>query len=232
MPTCDPAALRRVEVDPPAGGERLVELRDLIALRQIGIEIVLAGEDAGRGAPCSRARGRRAAPAGRLRRWAPAARPAGRGRPGRCSCWAARRTSCGSRRTSSCACFSWHVDLEADHRLPRHQRDLRVSGIERRSDAAAAASMPLVLEVRRDELAADRQAFAAADREGHRREPGEVDRRRRRCRSGTSRPGPRSSRRRLNAGVGVVGVKSRSTPEANTWRKSSAISARTCCAFS
>ena len=34
-----------------------------------------------------------------------------------------------------------------------------------------------------------------------------------------------------NAGVGVVGVSSRSTPPAKTRRKSSAISARTRCAF-
>jgi hypothetical protein len=34
-----------------------------------------------------------------------------------------------------------------------------------------------------------------------------------------------------NAGVGVVGVKSTSTPELNTARKSSAMRARTSCAF-
>ena len=36
---------RRADLDAPVGRERLVELRDLISLRQIGIEIVLARED-------------------------------------------------------------------------------------------------------------------------------------------------------------------------------------------
>ena len=40
----------------------------------------------------------------RLRRWPPAASRAGRGRPGRCACSAARRRSARSRRTSSSAC--------------------------------------------------------------------------------------------------------------------------------
>jgi hypothetical protein len=41
------APLRRVEADAATGGERPVELRDLVPLGQIGIEIVLPGEDAG-----------------------------------------------------------------------------------------------------------------------------------------------------------------------------------------
>ncbi len=48
-----PAAIGGLEADTAPGGERLIELRDLVTLRQIGIEIVLAGEDAGlmHGAP-------------------------------------------------------------------------------------------------------------------------------------------------------------------------------------
>jgi hypothetical protein len=35
-----------VDLQPPIGGEWLLELADLVALRQVGIEVVLAGEDA------------------------------------------------------------------------------------------------------------------------------------------------------------------------------------------
>ncbi len=48
----DPAVRRQVR-QRPGGRERLLELRDLVALRQVGVEIVLAREDAARmhGAP-------------------------------------------------------------------------------------------------------------------------------------------------------------------------------------
>jgi hypothetical protein len=38
----------RLVLEEPVGRERLVVLRDLVALRQVGIEVVLAGEDGGR----------------------------------------------------------------------------------------------------------------------------------------------------------------------------------------
>ena len=39
------AAVGRGHVDPAVFGDGLVELRDLVALGQVGIEVVLAGED-------------------------------------------------------------------------------------------------------------------------------------------------------------------------------------------
>ena len=93
--------------EPAAEAQGLVVLGDLVALRQVGIEVVLAVEDRARRELGRRARARssgRSAPRGRSR---PAGCPAGPGRPGRCACSAARRTRARSRRTSSCAVASW-----------------------------------------------------------------------------------------------------------------------------
>ncbi len=110
-PTCD--QLRRVLLEvhavdahvaePPAEAQRFVELADLVALGQVGVEVVLAVEDRARRELGAERRGRSSGRSGSPRRSSPAACPAGRGRPGRCACWAARRSSAGRRRTSSCA---------------------------------------------------------------------------------------------------------------------------------
>ena len=55
----------------------------------------------------SRAPGRSSARSAPRARWPPAGSRAGRGRPGRCACWAARRRTARSRRTSSWPVASW-----------------------------------------------------------------------------------------------------------------------------
>ena len=75
-----------------AAAQRLVVLGDLVALGQVGIEVVLAVEDRARRELAARAPGRSSGRSGSPARWPPAARRAGRGRPGRCACSAARRS--------------------------------------------------------------------------------------------------------------------------------------------
>ena len=86
---------------PAAAAQRLVVLGDLVALRQVRIEVVLAVEDRPRRELASRAPGRSSARSAPPWRWPPAGCRAGRGRPGRCACSAARRRTARSRRTSS-----------------------------------------------------------------------------------------------------------------------------------
>ncbi len=81
--------------------DRLVVLADLVALRQVGIEVVLAGELGAVGRPRTRAPRRSSARSGSPARSSSAASPGGRGRPGRCGRWARRRRRARSRRTSS-----------------------------------------------------------------------------------------------------------------------------------
>ena len=89
-----------LDVEVPALAERLVELADLVALGQVRIEVVLAREAARRrgceheSASAVRTARRTASPLSTGQR----AR-AGRGRPGRPGCWAARRTWSSTRRT-------------------------------------------------------------------------------------------------------------------------------------
>ena len=87
----------------PAGGKRDVVLADLVALRQVGIEVVLAVEDRPRRDLAAERQRDHQPEVHRLARSSPAACPGGRGRPGRCACSARRRTTARSRRTSSCA---------------------------------------------------------------------------------------------------------------------------------
>ena len=82
---------------------RLVVLADLVALRQVGIEVVLAGELGALRRPRTRARRRSSARSGSPPRSSSAASPGARGRPGRCGRWARRRRRASSRRTS----WSW-----------------------------------------------------------------------------------------------------------------------------
>ena len=85
----------------PVRAERLVVLADLVALRQVGIEVVLPVED---GAVGDRAVEREAELDALLDRPAvrqPAALQGTRGTPGRRSCSARRRSRCGNGRTSS-----------------------------------------------------------------------------------------------------------------------------------
>ena len=94
---------RRTSPRLPARAERDVVLGDLVALGQVGIEVVLAVED----------RARRDLAAERHAHHQPVVdglgvdhrqrARAGRGRPGRCACSAPRRSSARSRRTSSSA---------------------------------------------------------------------------------------------------------------------------------
>ena len=86
---------------PAAPAQRLVVLGDLVALGQVGIEVVLAVEDRARRRARSRAPGRSSGRSARRARSPPAGFPAGPGRPGRCACSAARRRTARSRRTSS-----------------------------------------------------------------------------------------------------------------------------------
>src|SRR6185436_20133588 len=80
-------------------------------------------------------------------------------------------------------------------------------------------------EMRRDELSADRQTTGAADRQGHRGNAGRFAvavKMSLRYISYGSEIAPS-----LKAGVGVVGVNSRSTPSPNTSAKSFVIKPRT-----
>ena len=112
-----------------------------------------------------------------------------------------------------------HMDLEADHRFPGHQRTSPVASSARFErhrgrehagfvKAAAISWPPMGNPWSRDRSAATAPATLPATRD------------RRRCRRDTWPPDRRSFRRRENAGVGVVGVKSKSTPLANTVAKS------------
>ena len=91
----------------PLGGQRPLVLRDLVALGQVRVEVVLAGEDRRLAARCSAWPGPRAGPGSPPARSARAARRAGPGRPGRRWCWARRRSGCGRSRRSWCAVRSW-----------------------------------------------------------------------------------------------------------------------------
>ena len=71
-----PRAARQIDVQVTVLGEGLLVLRDLIALREIRIEVLLAREDARARGSCTRARAPRARRAGRPARWSPAAPPA------------------------------------------------------------------------------------------------------------------------------------------------------------
>ena len=87
---------------PASPAQRFVVLGDLVALGQVGIEVVLAMEDRPRGElRAERQADHQAEVHGALVGHRQAAR-AGRGRPGRCACSAARRRTARSRRTSSC----------------------------------------------------------------------------------------------------------------------------------
>ena len=85
----------------PSPADRDVVLADLVGLRVVGIEVVLAVEDRARRHLAVRAPCRSSARSGSPPRWAPAAPRDGRGRSGRCGRWARRRRRARSRRTSS-----------------------------------------------------------------------------------------------------------------------------------
>ena len=93
--------------EPPAAAQRLVVLADLVALGQVGIEVVLAVEDRARRELGAERQADHQPEVDRLGVRHRQRRRAGRGRPGRCACSAARRSSARSSRTSSCACCSW-----------------------------------------------------------------------------------------------------------------------------
>ncbi len=84
-----------------AAAQRLVVLGDLVALGQVGIEVVLAVEDRARRELAAERQADHQPEVDRALRWRPAGSRAGPGRPGRCACSAARRTTARSRRTSS-----------------------------------------------------------------------------------------------------------------------------------
>ena len=83
--------------------DRLLVLADLVALRQIGIEVVLAREHRAVRDRARRPRGRTSPPCAPLRDSAPAARPDSRGRRGSPACSARRRRRSARSRRSCCA---------------------------------------------------------------------------------------------------------------------------------
>ena len=66
------------------------------------------------------------------------------------------------------------MHLEADDGLPGHQRTSSAAADDP-LERAGRREHPLVLEERRDELRADRQALAPPDRQAQRRQPGQAD---------------------------------------------------------
>ena len=84
-------AVQAGDLDPAAGRDRVLVLGDLVALRKIRIEVVLAREDRARDARCSVSRARRGSRAPPRERSAPATRRAAPGRSGeRCDSEAGR----------------------------------------------------------------------------------------------------------------------------------------------
>ena len=89
--------------EPAAGAERDVVLADLVRLRIVGIEVVLAVEDRPRRDLAAEREADLEPVAGSPSRSGPAATRDGRGRSGRCGRSGRRRTRARSRRTSSSA---------------------------------------------------------------------------------------------------------------------------------
>ena len=116
------------------------------------------------------------------------------------------------------------MHLEADDGLPAHQRT-SASAATTRSSAAAAASMRSSSKNGAMSCAPIGRPFAPTDRQAQRREAGQAD-------GADEDVGQVHGHGILgllparNAGVGVVGVSSRSTPPAKARRKSSAMRAR------
>ena len=118
----------------PAGRERPVELGDLVALRQVGIEVVLAREHAGRVHACSRAR---CAPRVASRRASALGTGSAPGKPeaDRADVGVGRVAERGAAAAEHLgAGAELHVHLEADDGLPAHQR---TSAVGRRPRARA-----------------------------------------------------------------------------------------------
>ena len=126
----------------------LVVLGDLVALRQVGIEVVLAVEDRARRELAAERQPDHQPEVDRLARWRPAARRAGRGRPGRCACSAARRSDSSQPQNIFVARRELDVDLQADdglvasaHRARRRSRRSRSPARARRPRRACRFSL-------------------------------------------------------------------------------------------
>src|SRR5258705_12941949 len=220
----DDAALGREEREGAVGGERLIELRDLVALGEIGIEIILARKDAlrmHRAAECERA--------------ADGETDGGAVGGGQCARQAetdgadlrvGRRTE---RRGAAAEHLGLraelHVRLEPDDRFPTHQAS-SVAGTTRSSAYAASiisssrnacpiswppSGSPFARPIGR-EIAGRPARFAVTVKMSDM----------------YIAIGSASFSPALKAGLGTGGVNRRSTPRSNTFRKSWAISARIC----
>ena len=166
--------------DAAVGRERLVELRDLISLGQIGIEVILAREDrrrvhraAERERRTHRQLDRALVEHGQRARQREAHRTGVRVR---------RRAEVrGAAAEDLRRRLELDVHLEADdHLVAVRARECRASSMRLSAERTlervrGSEHLPLV-EVRRDELSADRQSVDASDRHRHRRDAGEIRR--------------------------------------------------------
>src|SRR5690606_20140432 len=222
----DPAhlAVRLLQIQPPTGRERAVELRDLVSLGQVRVEVVLAGETAGQVHGAVQAQGRAYAQldgAGvddrQGTRQAEAHRTDVRVRFG-AELRRVRTEHLGRRP-------ELHVDLQADHRLELHGA---ASAKARSSAAAARTSNPSCQRSAMSWPPTGRPSTVPIGSESAgtpARFAVTVKMSARYIWYGSSTFSPSG-----NATEGVVGVRSTSTPVRKVSRKSRAMRPRTRCA--
>ncbi len=171
----------RRKLDMAGADDRALELADLIALRQVGIEVVLAIEDAACADVRVDCRRRTSPPFARRPRSAPATCPATRCRQRSPACSVLRRIQCWRRRKSSSASRAARGLSRPMTRFPLHCRPTRwpaayAMPIGRALKIRAERDQATLAEMRPDQLHADRQTIVKSARQRERWNAGEAGR--------------------------------------------------------
>ena len=151
----------RTSAERAAAAQRLVVLGDLVALRQVGVEVVLAVEDRARRELAAEREPDHQAEVDRARVDDRQRARAGRGRPGRCACSAGRRSDSSQPQNIFVARRELDVDLQADDRLELGSSAPRAASAaveaERLLERVGGLEQRVLAEGRAGELEADRQ---------------------------------------------------------------------------